>query len=194
MLKSLMMTTAAAALILMPRLATAADTSTMGQDNTFVTMATQGDQTEIRSSQMALDTSKNDQIKAFAKQMIADHKTVDDKVLGYVKTDKGIAVPKLDFDAMHQAEIDQLKNTPAANFDMAYLTLQDKEHKAAIMAFAQEASSGQNNDLKTLASQTLPTLKQHQQMLTSIESSMGMASNMGSGSMGSGSMAPTTTP
>ena len=61
-------------------------------DQQFVYKAALGGQKEITLSQLALEKSQNDEVKNFAKKMIADHSQVGQQLAQIAQT-KGLSVP-----------------------------------------------------------------------------------------------------
>ena len=135
----------------------------------FVPMAAIGNTFEIQSSNLALQKSKNDDIRAFATKMGEDHSTAANELAAAVDQSKtGTPVP-MDLDAPHEAMLRQLEASQSADFDRLYLRMQTKAHDEAIALFQAFSRNGPDGPLKTFASKTLPTLKQHRQMIDRIK-------------------------
>jgi putative membrane protein len=66
--------------------------------------------------------------------------------------------------AKDQAVYDRLSQLHGAEFDRAYMQDMVKDHKNDIAEFQKEANRGKNEDLKSFASETLPTLQEHLKM------------------------------
>jgi putative membrane protein len=128
----------------------------------FVKKATSSNQFEIESSRLAESKAQAPEVKAFARQMIADHTKAATEMQAAVKADKAAdsAPPKLD--PAHQAQLDQLQQASGGNFDTAYVAAQKAAHDEAVSLFSAYAENGVQGALKTFAANTLPTLKQHQ--------------------------------
>jgi putative membrane protein len=77
---------------------------------------------------------------------------------------KGVIVPNSVTNAA-AAQDAQLKEMGGASFDRAYLRDQKRAHEQAIKLFQTEAQSGTDADVKKFAATTLPTLKEHLQMI-----------------------------
>lgn len=126
----------------------------------FVKRATVSNVFEIESSRLAETKAMAPEVKAFARQMIADHTKASADMQVAVKADKvADAVP---LDAPHQAQLDQLRQVSGATFDTAYVAAQKAAHDEAVGLFSSYAENGAQGALKTFATATLPTLKQHQ--------------------------------
>ena len=129
------------------------------QDLEFAQKAAQCDLLEVRSSEIALKRGLNQDDKAFAQQMIDDHKKVSHE-LAAIAEKKGISLP-LDLDTKHQEKLDTLAKANDKEFGERYCELQISAHKAAVDLFKEQADDGKDADLKAFAIATLPTLKTH---------------------------------
>jgi putative membrane protein len=140
----------------------------------FVKQAAAGGEYEIRSSKLALKQSKSEDIKRIAQRLIDDH-TKAGKELKTIVKDGGVKakIPEK-LDQKHQAMMDDLKKTKgtAADFDKLYLDQQLSAHQDAIALFSGYAEGGDNDKLKNFAEKTLPTLQEHQQMVTTAQAAM----------------------
>lgn len=79
-----------------------------------------------------------------------------------------------------QKKYDELAKLSGEKFEKAYLGALLDDHKKAIRAFEKESKSGQDPELKTWASNTLPTLRHHLEMVQSVEKDL---KNRGKSSM-----------
>ncbi|WP_134726242.1 DUF4142 domain-containing protein [Paracoccus luteus] len=125
----------------------------------FVEMAASGGLFEVRSSELALERSQSDDVKAFAQMMIADHGKANDE-LKALATAKNLTVPA----EPAGPPADHLAAVMAAegdNFDPAYVEHQAQAHAETIQLFQAEAASSNDADLAAFAEKTLPTLQMH---------------------------------
>jgi putative membrane protein len=130
----------------------------------FATKAANANMLEIDTSKLALKTSKNADVLAFAKQMVADHTKAGTAFKAAVAKTTGVTAPAaLDADA--QKKLDDLKAKPAADFDSAYISLQKDAHKDAVNLFDNYSKNGTDASLKAFAGDTLPTLQSHKDMI-----------------------------
>jgi putative membrane protein len=60
-----------------------------------------------------------------------------------------------------------------ASFDKAYMSAMLKDHKTDVADFEHEANGGSDEKIKSFASDTLPTLKEHLQVATDVAQSVG---------------------
>jgi Domain of unknown function (DUF4142) len=95
----------------------------------------------------------------FAEKMVRDH-TAANKELTAIATELGAEVPKT-LDTDHQKIYDQLEGNA---FDQQYMRVMVEDHDQTVKLFRQQASSGNNLQLKQFAQKTLPTIEEHQKM------------------------------
>jgi putative membrane protein len=134
----------------------------------FVKEAAVSDMFEIQSSQLA-QTKGNDQIKAFAAQMIQDHTKTTDDLKGLVDGGKVKASLPTQMDSAHQKMLAKLQKLDGAAFDKQYDSDQVSGHKQAVSLFQRYGKGGKNADLKDWAEKTLPTLQHHLEMAQSLK-------------------------
>jgi putative membrane protein len=137
-----------------------------GGDAHFVMAASTGGDTEVIASHLASTNAQSPKIKAFAATMVRDHMAANDK-LRTIAQKNGFALAST-ATIEQQPELVQLQNLHGSDFDKAYANLMRKDHQDAVALFTSESSTGNNNDLKAFAAQTLPTLQHHLQMAQSL--------------------------
>lgn len=131
----------------------------------FVDKAAVGGMFEVDSSKIAEGKVQDQAVKDFAQKMIDDHGAANAK-LQTIAGEQKLTVPK-ELDAKHKADLDSLQNAKDA-VDEPYVQLQRDAHSEAVTLFESYAKDGDNAQLKTFASETLPTLKMHQEMIEKI--------------------------
>ncbi len=117
---------------------------------------------EIQSSTLALQRTKNEDIKKFAQKMIDDHTAAAEKLKETLKQ-ANLPEPTETVEE-HQEVLNQLiaSNEPA--FDRRYIRDQRQAHQEAIALLEGYEKRGDNNALKQLAASLLPTIKEHLQL------------------------------
>ena len=138
----------------------AADTA---QD--FVNKAAVGGMFEVESSEIAVSKAQDQAVKGFAEQMISDHGAANAK-LKTIAGEQKLELPA-GLDAKHKGDIDAL-NTAKDPVDASYIQLQRNAHSEAVALFESYSQGGENAPLKAFATETLPTLKMHQEMVEKI--------------------------
>lgn len=135
------------------------------QERKFVEQAASDNMAEIELSRLALDKSQNSEVKNLAQTVVDDHQKSLDK-LKSIANDQKFPIPT---SATTQAkqEYQKLSKLSGNDFDRQYLMLMQKDHNRAVQTFQQASNQLQNDDLKSYADQTLPTLQKHEQMAKS---------------------------
>jgi putative membrane protein len=128
-------------------------------DRVFVHAAVIGGMAEVELGKLAQQKGENDAVKEFARRMVEDHGKANNQLSGLAKED-GIAVPdKLDQE--HQAVRDRLEVANGEEFDLAYVEGQVADHQKTAQLLEYEIGSGQDVELKSFASDTLPVVLEH---------------------------------
>jgi putative membrane protein len=141
-------------------------------DKTFVNKAADGGMFEVRAGEMAaargdstlgmvmgLDSMS---IRSFGQMMVTDHTKANNE-LKTLADQKGVDVPTT-LSASKQAMLDSLTGASGAAFNMMYARMMVSSHQETVSLFETQADNGQDNELKTWASQMLPTLRHHLEM------------------------------
>lgn len=140
--------------------ATTAYAKTMSAQD-FVTKVSIANQFEIDSSKLALSKSNNDQVKAFAQQMVDDHNKAAEDLDNALDQSKSGATTADGLDAKHQKLMDKLDAAEGDSFDIQYVNIQTNAHKEAVNLFSSYSNSGKDKPLRNFATSTLPTLRMH---------------------------------
>ncbi len=144
-------------------------------DKTFMKSAAQGGMAEVQLGQLAAQNAADPDVKAFGQRMVDDHTKANDK-LKQVAAGMSYTLPT-DVKASDKAEAARLSKMTGAAFDRAYVGYMVKDHKTDVAEFKKEAQSG-TGDVKTFASDTLPTLQEHLKMAQDLQSKMGGSGKM----------------
>ena len=137
---------------------TSSESKLSANDKKFVKKAYKGGMTEVESAKMAKDKAKNDATKDVAEHMITDHSKANDRLMEIAKEEN------LDLSKV-QAKAATISGD---DFDKQYLTMLKKDHEKTIAMFETEANdtgTKEDSDVKEFAKKTLPTLKEHLQMV-----------------------------
>ncbi len=129
-------------------------------DQNFVQAAGASDAFEVQSSQLAGDKAHRAAIKQYASQMVSAHSQTTQQLMQIVQS-KGMPAPTPQLNADQQQMLTSLQADSGAKFDRDYIRDQIMGHQAAVQAFQQEISGGQDADVKAFAQATLPTIQQH---------------------------------
>lgn len=157
-------------------------------DPQIVGIVTAADRIDIDAGRLALNKTKNDQVKQFAQQMIDDHtnlqKSVDElgKKLNVApaESDTGKAL-----NTQAAAEMKKLRGLRGKDFDTEYINNEVAFHQQVLdVAGKVLIPSAQNAELKSALQDAAPLLQGHLQHAQQLQSSMGGSS----GSGGSGNL------
>jgi putative membrane protein len=141
------------------------------QTTDFVRDASAGNAFEVESSKLAINKTSAKDVKDFAKMMVADHTQIGDALKKALASSSTGLTPAETLDAESEKTLDELNAAPASAFDNLYVQAQSKAHDQAVTAFADYAEHGDNTSLKKFASDTLPVLKKHQELVHSLTQS-----------------------
>jgi putative membrane protein len=128
-------------------------------DRDFVTEAAQGGLIEVRLGELAEQQAKSTEVKDFGQRMVEDHGQANDK-LKQIAGQKGIELPQ-DPPEDAQATYEELQGKSGAEFDQAYMDEMVSDHEDAVAAFEDYVENAKDRELRSLAEETLPTLKEH---------------------------------
>ncbi|HET7512886.1 MAG TPA: DUF4142 domain-containing protein [Chthoniobacterales bacterium] len=127
-------------------------------DKRFVKKAYRGGMEEVANAKMAKEKAQNDATKEVADRMITDHTKANDQLMDIAKEEN------LDLSEVSAKPME----ISGDNFDREYLMMLKKDHEKDIAMFEKEANDSgakEDNDVITFAKNTLPTLKEHLQMV-----------------------------
>ena len=128
-------------------------------DSMFVKKAAQGNMAEVAMGKLATQNAQSDDVKKFGQRMVDDHSKAEQDLEG-VASKNNWTLPQ-DVSAQQKAEQQKMEKMNGAAFDRAYMAMMVKDHEADVKDFQKEADKGQDPDVKSFASSTLPTLQEH---------------------------------
>lgn len=137
--------------------------------SSFMNDAAKGGMTEVEVSKLAKDRAMNPRVKNFAEMMVRDHSAANDE-LKTIARQKNVMLPT-DI-GNKQDDVNDLSKKKGADFDKAYMKMMVKDHKDVVDNFEKCAQNGTDPDVKTFASQKLPTLRMHLDSAKAIENSL----------------------
>jgi len=128
-------------------------------DQAFVAMVSQGGMFEVKAGQLAAEQGSTQDIKDQGTTEAHDHQLVGDKLSAIAK---GAGIPIADsLNAEFQKKLDDLKALSGSDFDKAYLSAMVDIHHKDGAAFAKEAESGTNPELRAFAAETHRIVVRH---------------------------------
>lgn len=130
------------------------------ESSDFAVKAADGGMLEVRLGKLAQDKAVNPRVKEFGAMMVRDHSKADDE-LKAIAAGKNITLPDSvgkDF----QEHIRNMEKLSGKDFDKHYMDMMVSDHKDDIKMFEKASRDLTDPELKTFASNILPTLKAHQ--------------------------------
>jgi len=149
---------------------------TKPNDAQIAHIAYTADQIDIKAAELALQKSKNKDVRAFAEDMVRDHKAVNEKALALVKklnvTPQDNDTSKSLVKAADEKEA-SLKKLDGAAFDKAYADNEVAYHKTVNDALENTLiPSAQNPELKELLQTGLKIFQGHEQHAEQVAKSL----------------------
>lgn len=139
-------------------------------DQEFVTAASIGNQYEFAAGEFASTAAPDPRVKAFAKQIAADHADIDAELNVVARLEK-LPVPYM-MDETHDAMVRKLQSaqleSSAAESQRMFVTQQKEAHDKTVAMYEQYAREGTNIRLKDYALASLPTLRAHQKTINAL--------------------------
>jgi putative membrane protein len=132
----------------------------------FVQIASAAGIAEVAFGKLAADQASMDDVRKFGRQMVEDH-TKANKELASIAESKQIPIAK-QMDAKHKDIEQRLTRLSGPQFDREYVMAQVKDHEDAVALFSSFSQNGQDRELRSFATQTLPKLKEHLSMIQEI--------------------------
>ena len=128
-------------------------------DEKFAIKAAQGGIAEVKLGELAEDKAQSEAVRRFGQRMAEEHTKANHRLKEAALKEK-ISLPK-EMDKKDQSTYDALAKLSGAEFDKAYVRDVAQAHQDDIAEFGTEARTGQRENIKTFAAETLPVLKEH---------------------------------
>lgn len=145
-------------------------TKISSEDREFMTKAAHAGVAEVKAGQMALEKSKNDDVRQFAQRMIDDHSKANNE-LKQLAAEKNETLPTKP-NEKQQETANELSKLSGEEFDAEYMDAQVSDHETVIDFFQDEIDEGSDSDVIAFATKTLPTLKSHLDMAENINDNL----------------------
>lgn len=129
-------------------------------DSKFVKSAAEGGLYEVAVGKLASEKASNPEVKAFGNTLVEDHSAANDK-LKKVADAHAITLPTV-MPSDKQKKVDRLSRLSGEAFDRQFIEMVGiADHQHDIAAFEKESRNGKSKDIRSFATETLPTLKAH---------------------------------
>ena len=141
----------------------AAKSAGMGVDDiTFVKKATESGRKEVAAARDALPQLKKPELKRIAEMLVNDHGSANER-LARIAEAKGWPVPA------PQASAPPASGTASGDFDTRWTAEMIAGHEQSVALYRAQAQSGEDQDLRKYARETLPTIEHHLEELRSTQ-------------------------
>jgi len=135
-------------------------------DDEFVILAGAGGMYEVALGKVAKSNAASEEVKKFGDRMITDHTKAGQDLAAAAKA-ANIGFPLKIF-SDQQATLNQLAQIRGPDFDRVYMKKMVADHKEDVALFERASKEAKNDKIKSYASKTLPTLKEHLKMAQQI--------------------------
>jgi putative membrane protein len=137
--------------------------SLSSRDRTFVMQAGQLSMMEVELGRLAVQRGSSAGVKQYGQEMVDEHTRANQELMQLVMQ-KQVELPT-DMSTQNTALIDRLSGLSGRSFDTAYKQAMIDSHNQAIALFQAQSQQGQDPELKAWATQTLPNLQAHLEMV-----------------------------
>jgi putative membrane protein len=141
-------------------------------DANFVKEAAQGGMMEVKMGQTAKDHGQNADVKNYGEMLVKDHGKANER-LTKLASQKGVNLAK-EMEPKHTDMIQDMEKKSGPDFDRAFIEHAIKDHRKDISKFERASRDLNDSELKSFASETLPTLRHHLDEAERIAKSMGV--------------------
>lgn len=135
----------------------------------FVNEAAMGGMAEVELGKLAQEKASSRRVKNFAEMMVRDHSAANED-LRSIAQKKNVTLPA-DL-GKYKEHKDDLSKKSGAEFDKAYMKMMVDDHQEDIDEFERAANNVDDPDVKTFASNKLPTLRMHLDSAKAINQSL----------------------
>ena len=139
---------------------------TTSSDKTFITNAQEGGLAQINYAKLALQKSKDNNVREFATKMIKDHEMLIDSMKPIAKQ-LGVKEPSGPPLTDH-VKYEELKMKSGTDLDRAYVEAMVKDHHDDLQAFIDEENKTSNPELKAVVAKGEEVIRKHTMMIDNI--------------------------
>ena len=130
--------------------------------NEFLVEAMQDTRAEIKTCQLALKKSENEDVKAFAQMMLDEHGKFGHELEQLAKK-KGLDVPR-DIRREQKMTVDELSGTDGGVFEQRWIQYNIDVHERDVKVFRHYSEAEGDSDIKALAKRASEMMSQHLKM------------------------------
>jgi putative membrane protein len=146
-------------------------------ERSFLEKAADLSRDEVQIARLAVAQATSTDIRAFAQQIAADHKQLNDSVEA-LRRRKGSAAPGTgEKENGKGPEItteasQKLAQKTGADFDKEFIRVIGQLHTSAVTLFEEAMADAKDGDVRDLAGSYLPTLRDHQNRITELRKTL----------------------
>jgi len=137
--------------------------SLSSKDKNFVMQAGQVGMLEVELGRLAVQRGSSAGVKQYGQEMVEEHTQANEELM-QLAMQKGVKLPT-EMSTQNKALMERLSGLSGTSFDAAYKQAMIESHNQAIALFQAQSQQGQDPDLKAWATQKLPNLQAHLQMV-----------------------------
>jgi putative membrane protein len=145
-----------------------ADTTARSQEKTkelsrkekdFLMDAAKDGMLEVQLGKLASQKASSKEVKEFGQMMMSDHSQANEKIKQLASTNNIMLPDSLDDD--DKDELRDMAKLSGTEFDKKFMNRMVKDHKEDVSDFEDMAEKAENPEIRNMAQQTLPTLREH---------------------------------
>jgi putative membrane protein len=140
------------------------------ESSDFAVKAAEGGMLEVELGKLAQEKGVNPRVKEFGAMMVRDHGKAGDE-LKALSGNKNITLPDSVSADHHDHMVDMTKKS-GKDFDKHYIDMMVSDHNDDIDMFEKASNNLSDPELKTFATNTLPTLRAHQDSAKAIQEAL----------------------
>jgi len=143
-------------------MAQVADTPRTESPQEFVYLASAAGLAEVNLGMLGATNAGDGDVKKFAERMVEDHSKSNKDLLALADKKRLPVAPRMDPE--HDQMAAALSRLKGSAFDREFMAGMVKDHRVAVALFERQSKDGKDDDLKSWADKTLPTLRDHLKM------------------------------
>ncbi|MEG5018564.1 MULTISPECIES: DUF4142 domain-containing protein [unclassified Microcoleus] len=137
--------------------------SLSSQDRNFAMQAGQIGMMEVQLGRLAVQRGSSASVKQYGQEMVEEHTQANEELM-QLAMQKEVKLPT-EMSTQNKALMERLSGLSGTSFDRAYKQAMIDSHNQAIALFQAQSQQGQDPELKAWATQKLPNLQAHLQMV-----------------------------
>jgi putative membrane protein len=137
-------------------------------DAAFAQQALSSSAVEIELARTAYLRAQSREVRAFAKQMLIDHRDLAIKLDNFALERGHLVAWRIEPDKA--STIERLRTMDSASFDRAYMDEMVAAHEKALATMETQASSGR--ETASIASEAVPTVRHHLEMARALDAQL----------------------